>query len=164
MTNLVLYQDTTLAAQEDFTFHPRLIPGDPMYERLLLQDPKKLKRMIREERQLAADVNTPAYQQRMREHQQRSSARLAEDIASGKFAKRAQDFHSIKQHGSRISIPTPQDRIVLGFDVNTDLTKRSIKNAYRRQARKLHPDVGGNEDDFRHLYTAYRTLLANTKV
>ncbi len=32
------------------------------------------------------------------------------------------------------------------------------KNAYRAAARRLHPDVGGNEEDFKNLQTAYETL------
>lgn len=38
-------------------------------------------------------------------------------------------------------------------------TKREIRNAYRRKARKLHPDTGGDAEAFKQLYTAYRTLL-----
>jgi len=39
-------------------------------------------------------------------------------------------------------------------------TKRDIKNAYRRKARKLHPDVGGDEEAFKQLHAAYRKVLA----
>jgi hypothetical protein len=50
---------------------------------------------------------------------------------------------------------------VLGLDFHEDvLTKREVKNAYRRQARKLHPDVGGDAESFKQLHTAYRRLLA----
>jgi DnaJ-class molecular chaperone len=42
-------------------------------------------------------------------------------------------------------------------------TKRDIKNAYRRQARKLHPDAGGDEDAFKRLHDAYRRVLASVK-
>lgn len=52
---------------------------------------------------------------------------------------------------------------LLGLNTTATLTKRDVKNAYRRQARKLHPDVGGDEDAFKALHTAYRTILANTK-
>ena len=41
-------------------------------------------------------------------------------------------------------------------------TKRDIKNAYRRQARKLHPDKGGDAEAFKQIYAAYRRLLAST--
>ena len=43
--------------------------------------------------------------------------------------------------------------------VTPTATKREIKNAYRRKARKLHPDAGGSEDEFKLLHEAYRTLL-----
>lgn len=52
---------------------------------------------------------------------------------------------------------------LLGLDPNIDVCKRQVKNAYRRQARKLHPDVGGDAEQFKALHTAYRMILANTK-
>ena len=54
------------------------------------------------------------------------------------------------------------DLALLNLDVDTALCKRDVKNAYRRQARKLHPDVGGNEEAFKALHSAYRTVLAIT--
>jgi len=47
----------------------------------------------------------------------------------------------------------------LGLELRDDLTKREVKNAYRRQARKLHPDVGGDAESFKQLYSAYRAVL-----
>ena len=55
------------------------------------------------------------------------------------------------------------DLALLGLDVEVTLCKRIVKNAYRRQARKLHPDTGGDEEQFKALHAAYRTILANTK-
>ena len=52
---------------------------------------------------------------------------------------------------------------LLGLDPNIDVCKRQVKNAYRRKARKLHPDVGGDAEQFKALHSAYRTILANTK-
>jgi curved DNA-binding protein CbpA len=49
------------------------------------------------------------------------------------------------------------ERILLGVEDNA--TKRAVKNAYRRKARKLHPDVGGDAEAFRQLYAAYRAVL-----
>ncbi len=51
----------------------------------------------------------------------------------------------------------------LGLEPSDDLTKREVRNAYRRQARKLHPDVGGNDEAFKQLHDAYRRLLAAVK-
>ncbi len=55
--------------------------------------------------------------------------------------------------------PVPELR-VLGLAENTDYTKREVRNAYRRKARKLHPDVGGDAEAFKQLYAAYRAVLA----
>lgn len=55
-----------------------------------------------------------------------------------------------------------QELTTLGLEATSNMTKRDVKNAYRRQARKLHPDVGGSDDDFKALHSAYRTVLAIT--
>jgi DnaJ-domain-containing protein 1 len=47
--------------------------------------------------------------------------------------------------------------------VERDATKREIKNAYRRKARKLHPDAGGSDEAFKQLHDAYRRVLAFAK-
>jgi hypothetical protein len=47
--------------------------------------------------------------------------------------------------------------------IEPDATKRDIKNAYRRQARKLHPDKGGDAEAFKQMYAAYRKLLTIVK-
>jgi len=38
--------------------------------------------------------------------------------------------------------------------------KQVIKSAYRRQARATHPDMGGDEANFRKIYLAYESLMA----
>ena len=38
--------------------------------------------------------------------------------------------------------------------------KRVIKSAYRRQARATHPDLGGDDANFRKIYAAYQSLMA----
>jgi molecular chaperone DnaJ len=45
---------------------------------------------------------------------------------------------------------------ILGVDHNAD--QETIKRAYRRKARELHPDAGGSEDGFKELTTAYEVL------
>ena len=45
---------------------------------------------------------------------------------------------------------------ILGVDRGADAD--TIKRAYRRKARELHPDAGGSEDDFKELTTAYEVL------
>ena len=57
--------------------------------------------------------------------------------------------------------PLADDFAQLG--ITQGATKREIKNAYRRQARKLHPDAGGDEAAFKRLHEAYRRALASVK-
>lgn len=45
---------------------------------------------------------------------------------------------------------------VLGVDRDADDT--TIKRAYRQRARELHPDAGGDEEQFKELTTAYEVL------
>lgn len=42
--------------------------------------------------------------------------------------------------------------------VGRKATKADIKKAYRRKAKRAHPDAGGDEDGFKTLALAYRTL------
>jgi hypothetical protein len=44
--------------------------------------------------------------------------------------------------------------------LHTKKLKQVIKSAYRRQARIVHPDKGGDEDTFRKIYQAYEALMA----
>jgi DnaJ domain len=41
------------------------------------------------------------------------------------------------------------------------LLKKHVRNAYRRQSRRLHPDAGGNDEAFKELHAAYRRVLAS---
>ncbi|HVM19651.1 MAG TPA: J domain-containing protein [Egibacteraceae bacterium] len=42
--------------------------------------------------------------------------------------------------------------------VSRDASEDEIKRAYRRRARELHPDAGGDEEEFKELTTAYEVL------
>ena len=42
--------------------------------------------------------------------------------------------------------------------VSRDADDDEIKRAYRRRARELHPDAGGDEEEFKELTTAYEVL------
>jgi molecular chaperone DnaJ len=45
---------------------------------------------------------------------------------------------------------------ILGVD--RDASDDEIKRSYRRRARELHPDTGGDEEEFKELTTAYEVL------
>lgn len=45
-------------------------------------------------------------------------------------------------------------------DLNRSQVKETIKSAFRIQAKKHHPDLGGNSDDFRKIHKAYGELAA----
>lgn len=53
------------------------------------------------------------------------------------------------------------------LEVSTTATKAEIKTAYRKQARKYHPDLAGNSEEtirrFKEITTAYETLCDETK-
>jgi len=49
------------------------------------------------------------------------------------------------------------------LEVKRKASKSDIKDAYRKKAKKLHPDKGGNADDFKELSEAYR-ILSNDKL
>lgn len=50
---------------------------------------------------------------------------------------------------------------VLG--VEKDATKSEIKQSYRKKSKKLHPDVGGNNEEFILLSKAYALLVDDTR-
>ena len=58
--------------------------------------------------------------------------------------------------------PLVNEYTLLGIEPGS-VTKRDVKNAYRRQARKLHPDVGGDDETFKRMHAAYRRVLASVK-
>ncbi len=45
-------------------------------------------------------------------------------------------------------------------DLDRPELKKVIKSAFRREARKHHPDFGGGEASFRRIYKAYEDLMA----
>ncbi len=47
-----------------------------------------------------------------------------------------------------------------GEDLVPNGLSSKIKNAYRTQAKKLHPDLGGKASDFRRLQEAYEKLIS----
>lgn len=49
------------------------------------------------------------------------------------------------------------------LDINVNATNKEIKDAYKKKALTLHPDKGGNEEDFKKLNEAYNILSDNDK-
>lgn len=58
-------------------------------------------------------------------------------------------YDAAQQQGDR-----PEWLIVLG--VGADATEKEIKTAYRRKAKVLHPDQGGDPEQFKLLHAAYQ--------
>jgi hypothetical protein len=116
----------------------RLAPGDIVYEYLVKNDPKKLKRMMKEEMAYFQETHAPGYEKRYTDE-------LAEArIHSEQRKKKSTDYR------------------LLGLDqINGPILKKDVRNAYRRQTRKLHPDVGGSNEAFNALHEAYRRVLAS---
>ena len=50
----------------------------------------------------------------------------------------------------------------LGIDRTSDKSK--IKKAYKNKAKNMHPDAGGNEDDFKELNFAYSIVISQEKI
>jgi hypothetical protein len=48
---------------------------------------------------------------------------------------------------------------ILKTDLHSNELRKIIKNAYRRQAKIHHPDLGGQAATFRKIHRAYRELL-----
>ena len=115
----------------------RLVPGDIVYDYLINKDPKKLKRFQREEAAFFQRTHAAGWEEEFNTTVERG---LAEN---DRISKRGADYN------------------LLGLDIVEErVTKRIVKNAYRRAARKMHPDVGGNEDAFKHLQDVYHRVLA----
>ena len=51
---------------------------------------------------------------------------------------------------------------VLGLGVNKQSNLDEIKKAYRKKAMQLHPDKGGDAEDFKSLTEAYEVIVLNT--
>lgn len=46
------------------------------------------------------------------------------------------------------------------FGIDLPCQPEDLKSCYRQACRKLHPDVGGNEDAFKEMQQAYETLVS----
>ena len=50
---------------------------------------------------------------------------------------------------------------ILGID--TKASQKEVKSAFRKLARKHHPDVNGDPAKFREIYEAYDVLIDSNK-
>jgi len=89
---------------------------------------------------------------------------LASHYVLAKAALQNDDSRSVKP--LEIKIPAVRGKaksliyLKLGVnDLRSSELKQVIKSAYRRQARRHHPDVGGDEAAFRKIHTAYEVLI-----
>lgn len=74
--------------------------------------------------------------------------------------------HSVKPFENKIPKIEKTALIYLKLgraDLNSMELKKTIKNAYRKQAKIHHPDYGGNTEAFRRIHTAYEQLIAWAK-
>lgn len=65
---------------------------------------------------------------------------------------------------TRIKIPSIRGTALIHLklskgDLDSPQSEKIIKQAYRRQAKRHHPDLGGNTRVFRKIYQAYEELL-----
>ena len=156
MSTTLVPATQTPAPQSDHTYQPRLVPGYWLYDELQRDDPAELQRLMQEEQELYQQTSTPAYQEEVCARKLRSQEWLRQDITSGKFAQRAEEFHRLP---SRDVSTKGKALAVLGIGTNSKPTMRIIKNTYRRKAKLLHPDVGGDAEAFKQLNAAYRILM-----
>jgi DnaJ-like protein len=146
---------------EDFSFHPTLVPGNDLYERLRVENPKKLKKMMEEERATAKYLNDPEFLAGAYEREvQRRERRIRDHEQHGYWWHCYQEGLKSKQQMQAIS---DTDYGILGLDTASTYQKKDVRNAYRRKARKLHPDVGGDAESFKQLYIAYRNALKGAR-
>ncbi len=115
----------------------RLVPGDVVYDYLIKRDPQKLKRFQRQEAARFQKTHAVGWEEEFYAGVERGQALM------DRLSKCSDDYKFL-------GLDTVEERV----------TKRIVKNAYRRAARKLHPDVGGSEEAFKHLQEVYHRVLA----
>ena len=73
------------------------------------------------------------------------------------------------QFGKRqtaVRLPTPEERCraMLGLPLERQLSKAEIHRAYKRLAKRAHPDAGGNAEAFLELSTAHEMLMKERRM
>ena len=58
----------------------------------------------------------------------------------------------------RRSAPRPECFVVLGVEATA--TEAEVKGAFKKLAKKLHPDAGGDPEEFKAVYSAYERAMS----
>jgi hypothetical protein len=96
----------------------------------------------------------------------KSADRWSRDVAQRRFGAVRDCLHALSgprfgKRGSKAATPTPEEhfRRVLGLPLGRRLFGPEIKEAYKRAAKRVHPDAGGSERAFQELSAARDGLM-----
>ena len=95
----------------------------------------------------------------------KSADRMTRDVARRRFGSVRDALHVItaprfgRRRAEDASTPSDYYRRVLGLPSGRRLFGPEIRDAYKRAAKKLHPDVGGSGPAFRELSEARDALM-----
>jgi len=68
------------------------------------------------------------------------------------------DWHNHAPANTATAQPPPACLVALGL--TWPCTGQEVKQAFRRKAKTVHPDIGGSSEAFQRLHTAYKEALA----
>jgi len=85
-------------------------------------------------------------------------ARLERDGSAYSVSHPTSEFYASREEAMGDSSRDGSDALAM-LGIEAPCTLEDIKAAYRRKALEVHPDRGGNPDDFRAVEDAYRRLL-----
>lgn len=80
---------------------------------------------------------------------------------NGKYYSRSADKIFYKDRNAAVA-PDETKILLEMLDIEGDITKESLKAAYREKVKELHPDKGGNAEAFMRLKEAYETVIKFT--
>jgi hypothetical protein len=96
----------------------------------------------------------------------KSADRSAREIARRRLSIVRDVLHTLTaptfgKRGIAVSLPTPEARYrqMLGLPLDRRLAAAEIHQAYKRAAKTVHPDGGGNAQQFRELSAARDALM-----
>jgi hypothetical protein len=93
----------------------------------------------------------------------KNADRAAKALARRRLGAVRDALHALDapRFGKRAAVVTPQDhyRRLLGLPLGRRLFAPEISEAYKRAAKKLHPDAGGSEREFQELSRARDALM-----